>query len=128
MLSKLTTGVMYARVKRNKIKLKNIKTQREIEEAAIPGFTTKRLLVGEFSIAEKLLSTMIKKLHDGWLTATPTMIIHPLEMIEGGLSPVEERLLIELSAGAGARKVHLWVGDQLSDEAVLKLSKEPMKK
>jgi len=40
-------------------------------------------------------------------------------MIEGGLSQVEERVLRELAAGAGARKVFVWVGHELSDQEVI---------
>lgn len=42
-----------------------------------------------------------------------------MERCEGGLSQVEERVLHELAAGAGARKVVVWVGAELSDGEVL---------
>lgn len=40
-------------------------------------------------------------------------------MIEGGLSPVEERALRELAFGAGGHKVVIWVGKELSNEEVI---------
>ena len=39
-------------------------------------------------------------------------------MIEGRLSEVEERVLRELAMGAGASKVVVWVGHELSDAEV----------
>ena len=42
-----------------------------------------------------------------------------MEMIDGGLSQVEERAFIELATGAGARKVVLWIGHELSDQEVI---------
>ena len=42
-----------------------------------------------------------------------------MEMTEGGLSQVEDRVFRELAAGAGAKEVLVWVGDELSDQAML---------
>jgi hypothetical protein len=39
-------------------------------------------------------------------------------MAEGGLSEVEERVLKEVAIGAGASKVVVWVGRELSDGEV----------
>jgi len=39
-------------------------------------------------------------------------------MTEGGLSEVEERVLRELAMCAGASKVVVWVGHELSDAEV----------
>jgi rod shape-determining protein MreB len=44
--------------------------------------------------------------------------MHPLEMTEGGLSEIEKRILNELAIGAGAMKVVVWVGPELSDTEV----------
>jgi len=82
-------------------------------------FTTRRLLVGEYSVAEDLLSKGIKELFKGSLFASsPFIVIHPIEKTEDGLSQVEERLFRELAIGAGARDVVVWVGQELSDEQV----------
>lgn len=88
--------------------------------ASTKPFSTKRLLVGEFSIAESLLRGLLKKINAGkWFTVSPSVVIQPMEMCEGGLSSVEERVLKELAFGAGARKVIVWVGDELSDKEVV---------
>jgi hypothetical protein len=40
-------------------------------------------------------------------------------MSEGGLSQVEERVLLELGAGTGARRIKLHIGPKLTQEAAL---------
>jgi hypothetical protein len=39
-------------------------------------------------------------------------------MVEGGLSAVEERVLLELAMGAGARRSAVHLGPELSDDGV----------
>ena len=41
------------------------------------------------------------------------------EKIEGGLTLVEQRALSELALGAGACKVFIWVGCELTDDEVI---------
>lgn len=41
-----------------------------------------------------------------------------MEMVDGGLSEVERRVFRELAFGAGARRMVLWVGDELTLEQV----------
>lgn len=50
------------------------------------------------------------------------MIIHPLEMVEDGLSEVEERLYRELAVSTGARNVIIYVGSPLTDTEVVAVS------
>lgn len=93
----------------------NVKTESSIEP-----FTTKRLLVGQFGPAEKLLTKLIKAAAcPNWFSPSPIVLVHPTTMVEGGLSQIEDRALRELGAGAGARIVHLWIGHELSDKEVL---------
>ncbi|EDX87924.1 hypothetical protein ADG881_26 [Alcanivorax sp. DG881] len=45
-----------------------------------------------------------------------------MEMTDGGLSQVEERVIMDMAYGAGAKRVLLWVGGELSwQEALNKL-------
>jgi len=83
------------------------------------GFDHPRTIIADFAIAEKTLllanQALIGKKR---LTPSPIMVIHPLERVEGGLTAVERRALEELGAGAGARKVYVWDGRQLSDPEI----------
>jgi len=108
------------KVARNLIFLRHIQDKKEVVVSPTEPFTTKRQLVGEFTIAEEILKQGVQKVcKRRWITASPVIVIHPLEMVEGGLSQVEERVLKELAAGAGARKTVVWVGHELSDSEVV---------
>lgn len=118
MLENLLTKSIYIKVYENRFVLKLL------EEGATPitlvasePFTTQRLLVGQFMAAEGTLKKGFKEIFSGkWFFPSLAVVIHPLEKIEGGLSEVEERVLKELAAGAGARKVAVWIGHELSDK------------
>jgi len=126
MINQLLSNTVYVKVTKNQFWARHIEHQKEGIVTAVEPFTTKRLLVGEFTIAEKYLREAIKKVHQWkWFPASPVVIIHPMEMIDGGLSQVEERALIELATGAGARKVVLWIGHELSDQEVVNTSIKP---
>lgn len=70
-------------------------------------FTTNRLLVGQFQEASECLAEGIKKVgvQSFFAIAKPTITMVPKEMIEGGLSQVESRVLRELAMSAGAKNV-----------------------
>lgn len=124
MPGKLFSVLVYVKVSKNRFQVRCIDNKNEITVSAVKPFTTKRLLVGDFNIAEQYLKEGINKVHEGrWISASPEVVIQPLEMIEEGLSPVEERLFKELAAGAGARKMAVWVGHELSDPEVIQHAK-----
>jgi len=58
---------------------------------------------------------MGKVIGRGLFTASPGVVIQPMEITDGGLSEVEERVFRELAMGAGAAKVVVWLGHELSD-------------
>jgi rod shape-determining protein MreB and related proteins len=79
-------------------------------EPDIP-FTSRRLLVGDFSSASKCLEKGLKDIGaSGFLKLLkPVLDIYPMEMSEGGLSEVENRLYKELGLGVQASKVNIHV-------------------
>ena len=119
MLTGLRAKPFYVRVRKNQFRVRNLDSAAEATFEAQPPFTTARLLIGQFSAAENLLRRALKETVKGGLFAvSPQVLIQPLEMIEGGLSEVEERVLREVAMGAGASKVVVWVGHELSDAEV----------
>jgi hypothetical protein len=107
---------LIAYVRKNQIDVMNLKSMRTSSGSA--SFTTTRLLVGNFEEAEKLLTRLVKEVRgNGFFLARPRLLIQPLEMTEGGLSMVEERVLLELGASAGARHVKVHVGQKLVQQA-----------
>lgn len=120
MLSMLFKNTLYIRVYPNRFELRHIERGTNLSAAASTPFTTSRLLVGQFLVAEETLRAAIKRLYAGQFFApSPAAVIHPMEKCEDGLSQIEERALQELARGAGARKVIVWVGHALSDDEVI---------
>lgn len=124
MIEHLFNHTLYVKIAKNKLELRKIETRKNIMIYPKKPFTTKRLLVGQFTEAEAALTEGMKKIQEGkWFPIKPTVIIQPVEMIEEGLSQVEEKALLELAKASGARKVFIWIGQELSDAEVIKKSK-----
>lgn len=114
------SNTLYVKIYKNRIRVNHIQRNREVSERSVSPFTTQRLLVGNFSVAERLLKSALEKLGSSGLFAVkPIVLIQPMEMIEGGLSEVEDRVIRELAIAAGARKVFVWVGKMLTNEEVI---------
>jgi len=119
MLTGLLANPIYVRVRKNQFRVRNLESAKEATFDAQPPFTTARLLIGQFLAAENVLKRAVKEMSKGGIFAvSPQVLIQPLEMLEGGLSEVEERALREVAIGAGASKVVVWVGHELSDAEV----------
>jgi len=117
MFNKFKSQIIYVQIRENSLKIRSVKEDKTIEiDAKIP-FSTKRLLVGEFTIATELLSEGLKQLENNFIA--PTIVIHPLENIDEKLSEVEEKVFKELALNAGAKEVKLWLGEELSDKELL---------
>lgn len=92
----------------------------EPDKVRLPnGFDHPRTMIADFTVAEKVLQHAVRSVFEGrFLRPAPILVMHPLERLEGGLTGVEERALLELGAGAGARKTHIWVGRELTDSEI----------
>lgn len=112
---------VYVKVYANRLVLKRIDAVGEpVTIVPETPFTTERLLIGRFVVATEALKLGFKKVAgDRWspFGTFARVIIQPKEKLEGGLSEVETRLFHELAAQAGATKVVVWTGDDLSDAA-----------
>lgn len=86
-------------------------------------FTSERLLIGVFPVAEGLLRELFQKVRTkGFLAARPRMIIQPMAMTEGGLCAIEERAFVEVGLCAGAREARVYLGEKLTREKALSLT------
>lgn len=122
MFNKLLANTLYVQVRKNAFRLRHIESKRERELAAARPFTTTRLLIGQFTEADALLRRAIKEVCGGGLfQVSPIIVIHPTDMVEGGLSEIEERAFQELARGVGARKVYVHIGKPLTDAEVMAL-------
>ena len=83
------------------------------------GFGHPRVIIGDFSLAEKTLMYFLSKIYKNKIIRpSPVLIIHVLETLEGGMSQIEDRALRELGVSAGGREIYLWYGKELSDQEI----------
>jgi len=105
----------------NRLRIRNVSNQKEIELTAAPPFSHSRTVLGTFSVAESLLRQGVAQVKGGGLLRWPPVImIHPTENIEGGLTQIEQRAFRELGMAAGGCQVKVWDGPELDDAQVLR--------
>lgn len=120
MLRGIIKATLYVRVSRNQFSVRHIESGRATQVTSDSPFTTHRLLIGNFSAAEVALRRAFAEVHSGpKYFAAPRVLMHPVEMVEGGLSDIENRVLLEVADCAGAGRMAVWVGNELSDSEVL---------
>lgn len=110
--------VYYVRISPDLIVCRNVTAGLEHRQPAPTPFTTQRLLVGAFEPAAETLRTALRRTRRHSLLR-PAMLLHPLERIDGGLSEIETRVLVELAASVGAATCVVHVGPELSDREVI---------
>lgn len=119
MLSIFKTPIYYVQIKKNFFHVRCVNTAQSIELFATTPFSTNRLLIGQFTVAEELLKKAFA--HFSKSLVSPKVVMHPLEMIDETLSEVEEKVLREVALSAGARDVKLWIGKELTDHELLNI-------
>ena len=112
------TTDLYVQVTRNRVAARNVASGNGTEQQPIQPFSHPRALVGNFVVAQATIKAAVKAVQTGAFPKLVRIVIHPMELIEGGLTQVEERVLRELAIGSGVSRVVVWVGAALSDEAV----------
>ena len=120
-------SVLYIQIRRNQITVRDLESKREVSGDA--AFSNQRLLIANFFVAEKVLQDLVLQLHPRFLPAKRMdIVVSALEMNEGGLSQVEERILHEVVAGATLmkyRQFHIHAQSAvLSDSAVMAMLKQ----
>lgn len=112
----------YLRIYKDRMVLKRLDTGTVVEQMANEPFTSTRLLIGHFPAASALLNGLIGKANDrvGPLRRKNSLVIHPMEMCEDGLSAVEHRAFLDLGKhSASAPVVVVLSPGPLTDPEVL---------
>ena len=82
-------------------------------------FDHPRLVISDFSAAVRLVQHALRELAGGKLVLRAPGILMQADMeLEGGITEVEDRVLREIAAEAGARKVFTHFGRVLTDAEV----------
>ena len=97
------------------------------EKLILNGFDHPRSIIGDFEVAEATLRFFIQMVNapKKKFFYVPTLVIHPLEKLDGGLTQVEARALEDMGYRASANKVFVWDGRELKDEEVVSLKFPP---
>ena len=115
----MSSNTIYIRVSRNQFRVRNVDSGADATTVASIPFSTQRLLVGQFQAAvDALKQALSQVVKSGFMAPSPQAVMHPLEMIDGGLCEIEDRTLRELAIGAGAAKAVVWLGHELGDAEV----------
>ena len=112
----LRPDTIYVKIYADRFVLKNVETSEVAEIRREPGFRSPRTLIGHFTSTEKEFREGFGKVRRGFFS--PWVLMHPMELIEGGVTQVESRALIELASGCGARRAGIWQGSELAGDRV----------
>ena len=126
-LKDLAMTVLYVQLYQNRMAVRNLDTRQQVSGNHV--FSNQRIIIADFFEAEGFLAHLIQQVAPrSFWHALPgvgrlTILSHALEMNEGGLSPVEERALLEMTFGAsrGRCRDPKVIADQtpLNDDQVL---------
>src|SRR6266446_1230026 len=121
-LARSVGRTVYVRVRKNRMDFRHVETDTEIGLETQPPFTSARLLLADLSAAARLLKVGIGKT-TGRVGLAPTIVFHPMDMVDGGLSEVEEASYLKLGYEAGAREVMVLSGAELSNSQLREIMK-----
>lgn len=113
-----TADTIYVQVFQSRFMVRNIDSGASVETARDQSFASPRMLIADFTVAEFQLKQAVKQVRRG--LRAPQMILHPMELIEGGVTQVEYRAFVELGMGAGAWRIGVYsdTREALSDDQV----------
>ena len=122
MVAGLIKATVYVQIQKNQFDMKYIEEDKSTSLTAFPSFSTQRMLIGEYSVAEHLFKKGVKELIGSvWIPPMFRIIMQPMELTDGGLCQVEERILHQLASSMQPRTIKIHIGDLLGDEDVLTL-------
>lgn len=113
---------IYVQVFRSKFIVRNVDSGESTEIARDQSYASLRMLIADFTMAQHQLKEAVKSVRRG--LRAPAILIHPMELIEGGVTQVEYRTFVELGLGAGASKSSVYIGAPLSNDGIKKAIRE----
>lgn len=82
-------------------------------------FNHPRTFVSNIDVAEATLRQFVYLVIQRKVMVRPLIILHPLEKIDGGITHIELKGLLDLGLSIGGRKVYVWTGRNLKDIELL---------
>ena len=112
---KVFDQTIYVQITKNAFNLLHVQSDKQNHISAVQPFSTERLAVAHFQVAEATLKKGLQQLYPkSFFNIPPIAVMHQLYQAEGGLCEIEVRILKELALGAGASQVYVWEGESLS--------------
>ncbi len=82
-------------------------------------FSHPRVLFSDFTVGERLLQYALGTiLGKKFIASAPTIVVHPMEKLEGGLTMIEIRAFRELAVSSGARDAVVYQGQELQSDEI----------
>ena len=118
---KFKTHTLYIRLLTNKVTIRSIEKDITIEREAVNPFSNQRMVLADFLNAEEFIRQIINEMynHKRYIPSFK-VIIQPIEKIEGGISPVEERSFNDLAMHIGAKYVFIHRTKEILDDSRVK--------
>lgn len=101
--------LLYIKVYKNKIEVTNLENGHTVSKNSLEKFSTDRIIVAKFNIAESLIREIIVELNlkKGIFSPQLNILIQQMERFEDGLSDIEARGYRDICEQAGATEIHL---------------------
>ena len=108
---------LYVKLYSNKIEITNLDNEQSICKNAANNFSTSRIVVSNFHNAHMLMQEILKELGVRKRFRTIKIVIQQMEKMEGGLSDIEKRAILDLAEQSGSiRTIILEHSNSLSIE------------
>ena len=89
-------------------------------------FNHPRLYISDFSLAGKTLIALLQPFARDFVRPNglikPTIVMHPLRELAGGLAPFEVTAWLELALSIGGKKGYVWRGRDLTEQELTDLT------
>ena len=86
-------------------------------------FQHPRVIISNFTIAEKMFILLVKELVSGRIfRPKPTIVFHPKRDLDGGITSLEVKMLKDIGLFIGGIKVFVWLGRNLTQPELLNKS------
>ncbi len=116
---------LYVKLWKNEAQITDVLNGKSTREKSNIEFSNDRLLIADFYKAISFLKSLINKVKkDSLVKRYNSILVHPMELIEGGISEVELRIFVETFESVGGRVVKVWDGEELDRKQVIEKLKE----
>jgi len=97
----------------------SVRTQASPKVQVYNVFKHPRAFLPNFEFAEVTLRYFIYKIVHRKMLVRPIIVLHPTEKLDGGITQIEFKSLVELGTSIGGRKVFIWKGHTLTNRELL---------